>query len=164
MGRAIPATNKPRRYVVRNVLGAIVLLLLPAVAMAQGMTQSAGQGIEYRPLTKEALLESDPSAPLSWKILVDAANLGSSETRIAELTLNTDYVGQPHTHDAIEIFYVLSGRFGHNVNGVPGVLEPGEIGICRPGDTIIHSVEGDEPAVVLTIWLPGGAAAPFHTD
>ena len=109
----------------RNVLGAIVLLLFPAVAMAQGVTQSADQGIEYRPLTKEALLESDPSAALSWKILVDAANLGSSETRIAELTLHTDYVGQPHTHDAIEIFYVLSGRFGHNVNGVSGVLEPG---------------------------------------
>ena len=62
----------------RNVLGAIVLLLFPAVAMAQGVTQSADQGIEYRPLTKEALLESDPSAALSWKILVDAANLGSS--------------------------------------------------------------------------------------
>ena len=164
MGLAIPAINSPRRCVKKNVLGATVLFLLPALAMAQSVTQSADQGIEYRPLTKEALLESDPSGALSWKILVDATNLGSSETRIAELTLNTDYVGQPHTHDAIEIFYVLSGRFGHNVNGVPGVLEPGEIGTCRPGDIIIHSVEGDEPAMVLTIWLPGGAAAPFHTD
>ena len=164
MGLAIPAINSPRRCVKKNVLGATVLFLLPALAMAQSVTQSADQGIEYRPLTKEALLESDPSGALSWKILVDATNLGSSETRIAELTLNTDYVGQPHTHDAIEIFYVLSGRFGHNVNGVPGVLEPGEIGTCRPGDIIIHLVEGDEPAMVLTIWLPGGAAAPFHTD
>ena len=107
--------------------------------------------------------ESAEGGPLEWKVLVDAANLGGIETRIAELTFNTDYEGQPHTHDAIEIFYVLSGRFGHNVNGEPGVLEAGEIGICRPGDTIIHSVEGDEPAVVLTIWLPGGAAAPFHS-
>lgn len=130
------------------------LALLPSLGLAQGL--------EYRPLNTDSLRESAEGGALEWKVLVDAANLGGIETRIAELTFNTDYEGQPHTHDAIEIFYVLSGRFGHNVNGVPGVLEAGEIGICRPGDTIIHSVEGDEPAVVLTIWLPGGAAAPFH--
>ena len=133
-----------------------MIMLMPVWALAQS--------VEYRALNPEALTESEPGGALTWKILVDAANLGGTETRIAELTFNTDYEGQPHTHDAIEIFYVLSGRFGHNVNGVPGVLEPGQIGICRPGDTIIHSVEGDEPAVVLTIWLPGGAAAPFHSD
>ena len=132
----------------------VLLMLLPAAVSAQE--------IEYRPLSPEALRESSGGGPLSFKGLVDASNLGGEETRIAELTFNPDYVGQPHTHDAIEIFYVLSGRFGHNVNGVPGILEAGEIGICRPGDTIIHTVESDEPAVVLTIWLPGGAAAPFH--
>ena len=126
-------------------------------------TAAFAQDVEDRPLNEDALRESAEGGPLEWKVLVDAANLGGIETRIAELTFNTDYEGQPHTHDAIEIFYVLSGRFGHNVNGEPGVLEAGEIGICRPGDTIIHSVEGDEPAVVLTIWLPGGAAAPFHS-
>ena len=107
--------------------------------------------------------ESPAGGAISFKILVDAANLGTEEARIAELTFPTDYAGQAHTHDAIEIFYVLSGRLGHNVNGVPGVLEPGDIGIYRPGDTIIHSVEGDEPVVVLTIWLPGGSKAPFHS-
>ncbi|MEQ8313667.1 MAG: cupin domain-containing protein [Gammaproteobacteria bacterium] len=140
----------------KKLLATTLLLLIPCLTQAQS-------GVEYRPLTEEALRESQQGGPLEWKVLVDAANLGGVETRIAELTFNTDYVGQPHTHDAIEIFYVLSGSFGHNVNGVPGVLEVGEIGICRPGDTIIHSVEGDEPAVVLTIWLPGGAAAPFHS-
>ncbi|MCY4265262.1 MAG: cupin domain-containing protein [Gammaproteobacteria bacterium] len=120
------------------------------------------QEVAYQPVTREELRVSQQAGPLEWKVLVDAVNLGGTETRIAELTFNTSYVGEPHTHDAIEIFYVLSGRFGHNVNGVPAVLEAGEIGICRPGDTIIHSVEGDEPAVVLTIWLPGGAFAPLH--
>ncbi len=128
------------------------MLLLPAAAGAQ----------EYRPLNEDPLRESEQGGALEWKVLVDAANLGGTETRIAELTFAPGYDGPPHTHDAIEIFYVLSGRFGHNVNGEPGVLEAGQIGICRPGDTIIHSVDGDEPAVVLTIWLPGGAAAPFH--
>ena len=132
-----------------------LLLLLPASLLAQD--------VDYRPVSPEALRESPGGGPIDFKVLVDAANLGGEETRIAELTFNPDYEGQPHTHDAIEIFYVLSGRFGHNVNGVPGVLEAGDIGICRPGDTIIHTVESDEPAVVLTIWLPGGAAAPFHS-
>lgn len=132
-----------------------LLLLLPASLLAQN--------IEYRPLSPEALRESPGGGPINFKVLVDAANLGGEETRIAELTFSPDYEGQPHTHDAIEIFYVLSGKLGHNVNGVAGVLEPGDIGIYRPGDTIIHSVESDEPVVVLTIWLPGGAAAPFHS-
>ncbi len=123
---------------------------------------SAQAQVDYRPYNPEALRESAGGGALDFKILVDSANLGGEETRIAELTFNPDYQGQPHTHDAIEIFYVLSGRFGHNVNGEASILEPGEIGICRPGDTIIHTVESDEPAVVLTIWLPGGAAAPFH--
>lgn len=139
----------------KQLFAASLFCLFSQIVLAQS-------GVEYRPLNEEALRESQQGGALEWKVLVDAANLGGTETRIAELTFNTDYVGQPHTHDAIEIFYVLSGRFGHNVNGVPGVLEPGEIGICRPGDTIIHTVEGDEPAVVLTIWLPGGADAPFH--
>jgi len=139
----------------RKLIAAGIIFAFSNLALAQS-------GVEYRALNEDALRESQQGGPLEWKVLVDAANLGGTETRIAELTFNTDYEGQPHTHDAIEIFYVLSGRFGHNVNGVPGVLEPGEIGICRPGDTIIHTVEGDEPAVVLTIWLPGGAAAPFH--
>lgn len=117
---------------------------------------------DYRAANLEPLRESPTGGALAFKVLVDAANLGGEETRIAELTFSPDYNAPAHTHDAIEIFYVLSGRFGHNVNGVPAVLEAGDVGICRPGDTIIHSVEGDEPATVLTIWLPGGAAAPFH--
>lgn len=122
----------------------------------------AAQQVTYRSVTPDALRESDASAAIQFKILVDAANLGSEETRIAELTFPVGYAGPSHMHDAIEIFYVLSGRFGHAVNGVEGILEPGDIGIVRPGDTILHSVIGDAPAVVLTIWLPGGAAAPFH--
>lgn len=136
-----------------TLLSGFILFILAAQVQAQ----------EYRPLSKEALRESAGDGAIDFRILVDAANLGGPETRIAELTFAAGYEGQAHTHDAIEIFYVLSGRFGHNVNGEYGVLEPGDIGICRPGDMIIHSVEGDEPAVVLTIWLPGGPAAPFHS-
>lgn len=121
-----------------------------------------GQDPIYRSITAEALRESPAGSAIAFKILVDAANLGSEEARIAELTFPAGYAGPSHTHEAIEIFYVLSGRFGHNVNSIPGILEPGDVGIVRPGDSIIHTVEGDAPAVVLTIWLPGGAKAPFH--
>lgn len=125
-------------------------------------TMLFAQQVSYRSITTDALRESDASSAIQFKILVDAANLGSEETRIAELTFPVGYAGPTHTHDAIEIFYVLSGHFGHAVNGVEGILEPGDIGIVRPGDTILHSVIGDAPAVVLTIWLPGAAAAPYH--
>lgn len=132
-----------------------LLLLLPVLSYAQE--------IEYQPITPQALRESAAGSAIGFKVLVDTANLGSEETRIAELTFPVGYAGQSHLHDAIEIFYVLSGRFGHEVNGMAGVLETGDIGIVRPGDTVAHSVMGDAPAVVLTIWLPGGAAAPFHS-
>lgn len=135
----------------------VTLALIATTALAQ--ENSAG----YRPITSEPLLESPANNPILFKLLVDAANLGGEETRIAELTFPAGYAGQGHLHDAIEIFYVLSGRFGHEVNGQAGILEPGDIGIVRPGDTVAHSVPGNEPAVVLTIWLPGGIAAPFHT-
>ena len=94
------------------------------------------------------------------KILVEASNLGSEEVKIAELTFPPGYAGSGHLHGTIEIFYVLSGHFGHTVNGVDAVLAPGEVGIVKPGDTVTHSVHGDDAATVLTIWVPGGAGAP----
>jgi len=137
-----------------NRLPLLLLLLLPLSSLAQE--------IQYQAISSEALRQSAPGSGIGFKILVDAANLGSEETRIAELTFPVGYAGPSHQHEAIEIFYVLSGRFGHNVNGADGVLAAGDVGIVKPGDNIIHSVIGDEPAVVLTIWLPGGAVAPFH--
>lgn len=136
------------------------VLLGPLLLMSSLL---GAQTVDYQTVNPEPLRESAGGNAIDFRILVDAANLGGDEARIAELTFAPGYVSQPHTHEAIEIFYVLSGRFGHNVNGEAGTLEVGDIGICRPGDTIIHSVESEEPAVVLTIWLPGGAAAPFHS-
>ena len=94
------------------------------------------------------------------KVLVEAANLGSEEVKIAEMTFPVGYSGRGHLHGALEIFYVLDGQFGHSVNGVDGVLKKGEVGIVKPGDTVTHSVHGDTPATVLTIWVPGGEGAP----
>ena len=139
-----------------------LLAILFALGFTVTTVSAQDQATGYQAVTSEPLRESPASNPILFKILVDAANLGGEETRIAELTFPAGYSGQGHLHDAIEIFYVLSGRFGHEVNGQAGILEPGDIGIVRPGDTVAHSVPGDEPAVVLTVWLPGGTAAPFN--
>lgn len=136
----------------RTLFSALLILNLSWPALAQ----------DYQAINLQALRESDGEGPLNFRILVDAANLGGDEARIAELTFSPDYNGQPHTHDSIEIFYVLSGRFGHDVNGRFSILESGDVGIYRPGDTVTHSVQGNDSVRVLTIWLPGGAVAPFH--
>lgn len=90
------------------------------------------------------------------KILLEAANLGSSEIEIAEITFAAGYEGRGHPHGSTEIFYVLSGTFGHEVNGIPNTLTPGMIGVVKPGDMVRHSVPGEEDAKVLVIWIPGG--------
>lgn len=90
------------------------------------------------------------------KILLEEANLGSGELEMAEMTFPSGYEGGGHPHTSIEIFYVLSGQFGHEVNGEFHLLTPGMVGIVKPGDTVRHSVPGLESAKVLVLWFPGG--------
>jgi hypothetical protein len=50
------------------------------------------------------------------------------------------------------------------VNGASHILEPGMVGIVRPGDTVAHGVSSEEPVRALVIWAPGGEAdriAPY---
>lgn len=99
---------------------------------------------------------------LSIKMLVEASNLGGNEVEIGEITFPAGAGTQPnrgHLHQSTEIFYILSGRFDHIVNGQSYVLEPGMVGIVRPGDRVVHRVLSDEPVKALVIWAPGGEAA-----
>lgn len=125
-----------------------------------GSTATGQDAPDYAYTTKGTRIYEAPGSGFMAKVLVEAANLGSEDVKIAELTFPVGYAGSGHLHGAIEIFYVLEGRFGHSVNGVDAILEPGEIGIVKPGDTVIHSVHSDSPATVLTIWVPGGEGAP----
>lgn len=134
-------------------------LALCTVAMLSGGV-NAQDAPTYDYTTKGTQIFQVPGSDFMAKILVEAANLGSEEVKIAELTFPVGYSGSSHLHGAIEIFYVLKGRFGHSVNGVDAILGVGEIGIVKPGDTVTHSVHGDGAATVLTIWVPGGAGAP----
>ncbi len=92
-------------------------------------------------------------------LLLEAANLGSSELEIAEITFPVG-ANPPrgHAHGAMEIFYVLEGVLGHVVNGEEHRIEPGMVGVVKGGDDVRHRVLSDVPVRALVIWVPGGEA------
>ncbi|MBO6504203.1 MAG: cupin domain-containing protein [Kordiimonadaceae bacterium] len=140
-----------------RLVGIAVGMALSGVLSLSGGAQDQ-DAPDYEYTTKGTTIYEASNGFLA-KVLVEAANLGSEDVKIAEMTFPVGYAGQGHLHGALEIFYVLEGRFGHSVNGVDGILEVGEVGIVKAGDTVTHSVHGDTPAKVLTIWVPGGEAA-----
>lgn len=132
-----------------------------AVGLVMTLTTSAladkGSGIDYAPVSNGTrLLEK---GDIDIRMLLEASNLGGTELEIGEITLPTSYgQGGDHFHGKMEIFYVLSGRLGHTVNGVAHVLEPGMVGVTRVGDAVAHAVLSDEPVRALVIWVPAGEA------
>ncbi len=95
----------------------------------------------------------------TWKLLVDRSNLGGGELEAAELTMPAGTTVRSHTHGSVEVIYVLSGVYGHEVNGKLYLLKPGMVGIVRPGDHVRHLVPKSGPAKVLILWSPSGEAA-----
>lgn len=95
-------------------------------------------------------------AGIDWKILLNQSNLGGPELEMAETTFPAGMLVPSHTHKSVEIIYVLSGTYEHEVNGELFRLTPGMIGIVRPGDHVRHIVPKSGPAKVLIIWAPAG--------
>ena len=93
-----------------------------------------------------------------WKLLLDGSNLGGKELEMVELTLPPGTVVGSHTHTALEVIYVLSGTYDHEVNGKLYRLTPGMVGIVRPGDHVRHLVPKTDATKVLIIWAPAGEA------
>jgi len=129
------------------VLWGLLLVAAPAAACAADS--------DYAHATRGTLCFGQNCA---FKILLDETNLGSAELEMVEMNFSVGYEGKSHPHGSMEVFYVLSGRFGHEVNGEFHVLEPGMVGVVKPGDEVRHSVVGDDPVKVLAIWVPGGEA------
>jgi quercetin dioxygenase-like cupin family protein len=94
-----------------------------------------------------------------WKVVVDKSNLGGDEIEIAEATLPAGTTVGSHPHRSIEIIYVLSGVYDHEVNGKRYRLKPGMVGIVRPGDKVRHLVPKDGEAKLLILWAPAGEVA-----
>jgi len=96
-----------------------------------------------------------------WKLLLDKTNLGGHELEAVELTMPAGTHVASHKHQSVEIIYVLSGVYGHEVNGKLYLLKPGMVGIVRPGDSVRHLVPKAAPAKVLIIWAPPGESSKF---
>ncbi len=137
--------------------GALLLALAGTFPAAAEETQEA-EKVPYEISSNGLGTYANPSGSFTLKRLLDSANFGGAELDIAELTFGPDYQGRVHTHQPIEIFYVLSGRLRHVVNGVAADLEPGMIGVVRPSDQVEHIVLSKEPLRMLVIWVPGGLA------
>lgn len=95
---------------------------------------------------------------LRIRLLLEEANLGSSELEMAEITFPAGSIGGGHRHGSTEIFYVLEGVLGHVVNGDEHRLEPGMVGVVKPGDEVAHRVVSEGPVRALVLWVPGGEA------
>lgn len=97
--------------------------------------------------------------PVTIKMLLEASNLGRRDIEIGELTLPVGYADSTsHAHGSLEIFYVVEGVLGHEVNGKLFTLNPGDVGFLNAGDQIRHSVLSEDPVKAVVIWLPGGEA------
>jgi len=96
--------------------------------------------------------------PNHLKLLLDETALGGKELEMAEIIFAAGSVDEKHQHGSVEIFYVLSGTFGHEVNGELHWLTPGMVGVVRPGDTVRHIAPKDRDVKVLVIWTPTGEA------
>ena len=84
-----------------------------AVAVFVAMPADAGPAYEIS-ATGTRTFETDT---LTIKVLVEAANLGSGEVEVGEITFHPGYRGSSHRHGAIEIFYVVEGVMEHVVDG-----------------------------------------------
>ena len=82
----------------------------------------------------------------------------SDELELGEIEFPAGYGSASHRHGATEIFYVISGELEHVVNGRSARLRPGQVGLVRSGEEVMHRVPGSEPCRVLVIWVPGGEA------
>ena len=147
--------QKPRLYA---LLFPFLLALFSSATGADQRQHSkpTDEATAYSYATSGVLDERRPGE--IWKILLDESNLGGKELELAELTLKAGTTVDAHTHQSLEVIYVLSGTFGHEVNGHYYLLKPGMVGVVRPGDHVRHLVPKEHDARVLLIWAPAGEA------
>jgi quercetin dioxygenase-like cupin family protein len=140
--------------------GIVSLLAVIAVASASGTRSSiaAAQGETQYAYATQGVRDYPAAFGVHWKLLLDPSNLGGKELEIAEVTLPPGTATPAHTHGSVEVIYVLSGTYEHEVNGERYRLTPGMIGIVRPGDHVRHIVSKSGTAKLLIIWAPGGEA------
>lgn len=88
------------------------------------------------------------------KLLLGKKQLGVNTLAMGERSYPANYSSPEHTHESLEVLYVLSGQYTHLLNGQPQQLGPGMVAFVKPGDKVQHRT-GSSPARVLMIWAPG---------
>ncbi len=144
----------------RGLMLATVIGLSSGTAVADGdhtTSKHAKSNVAYNAASSGT--ENLVLGPVTIRMLLDESNLGRSDIEVGELNLPVEYgEGESHPHGSLEIFYVVEGILGHEVNGKTYRLNPGDLGYVNPGDTVRHSVLSDVPVKAVVIWLPGGEA------
>jgi quercetin dioxygenase-like cupin family protein len=134
--------------------------LLPALIGATLLAPACwAADTPYSYATNGVLDNIDGRLGVKWKVVLDETNLGGKELEAAEATFPAGMVVGSHAHNSVEVIYVLSGIYEHEVNGKRYRLTPGMVGIVRPGDHVRHLVPKDSVAKVLILWAPGGETA-----
>jgi len=136
----------------------LVILIAGAVVTSPGSAGDARSSSNYAYATNGIKDHIAGGLGGQWKLLLDESNLGGKELEMAEVTLAPGTVIGSHTHRSVEVIYVLSGTYEHEVNGELYWLKPGMVGIVRPGDHVRHLVPKSGPAKLLIIWTPVGEA------
>jgi quercetin dioxygenase-like cupin family protein len=136
--------------------------VVPALvcALAAASTCLAGDSDAKRTYAyaSNGVLDNIGASGVKWKLVIDESNLGGKELEAAEVTLPAGTATASHGHGAIEVLYVLSGTYEHEVNGKRYRLTPGMVGIVRPGDKVRHLATKDGDTKLLVIWTPAGEA------
>lgn len=134
--------------------------LVAGLSLCGPLALAAQSGVAYEPATRGTRRLAGGNG-LEIRMLVEASNLGGPEVELGEVTfpVGAGDGASPHAHGRVEILYILEGVFDHIVNGQAHRLEPGMVGIVRPGDEVVHRVIGETPVRALVIWAPGGEAA-----
>jgi quercetin dioxygenase-like cupin family protein len=122
------------------------LAALVVVTVTTTGAQPEKQGVLYR-----------SQGGTTLRLLLDEGNVGS-EVAVGEMTFPANLDSGDHTHDAIEMFYVVSGELEHIVNGKSLILKPGMAGYVRPPDKVRHKTGPGGPVKTVVIWVPGAEA------
>jgi quercetin dioxygenase-like cupin family protein len=144
---------------------AFVSLLLSiglAFAIGRSSAETATHSGDRYAYATAGVMDQIHVAGIDWKILLNQSNLGGSELEMVEATFPAGMLSPSHTHQSVEIIYVLSGTYEHEVNGKLYRLTPGMVGVVRPGDHVRHIVPQSGSAQVLIIWAPAGEPAFFR--
>ncbi len=134
----------------------VLLSIAPAFTIGRSSAVAAADSSHRYAYATAGVLDRIHVAGIDWKILLNESNLGGPELEMVEATFPAGMLSPSHTHKSVEIIYVLSGTYEHEVNGRLYRLTPGMIGIVRPGDHVRHIVPKSGPAKVLIIWAPAG--------